>query len=132
MSKILTGVPEEQREDAVNSLAYEAEARLRDPVYGCIGAIASLQRKMVELQRDLAIARACLARYAATSSSSLISSSFSSSLSSSSLIWDDHVIMAPFPDVPACNGLSNSFNLDSSGLSQYGPVNDFGHGPYVQ
>lgn len=70
VSKILIEVPEEQREDTVNSLAYEAEARLRDPVYGCIGAIALLQRKMLELQRDLAVARARLARFAANSSSS--------------------------------------------------------------
>ncbi|XP_052875589.1 LOB domain-containing protein 21-like isoform X2 [Gossypium arboreum] len=65
VSKILIEVPEEQREDTVNSLVYEAEARLRDPVYGCIGAIALLQRKMIELQHDLALARARLARYAA-------------------------------------------------------------------
>ncbi|GAB2299313.1 hypothetical protein Dimus_033386 [Dionaea muscipula] len=69
VSKILVEVPEEQREDTVNSLAYEAEARLRDPVYGCIGAIALLQRKMVELQHDLVIAKARLARYAAATTS---------------------------------------------------------------
>ncbi|KAA8539555.1 hypothetical protein F0562_026247 [Nyssa sinensis] len=68
VSKILTEVPEEQREDAVNSLVYEAEARLKDPVYGCIGAIALLQRRMAELQHDLAIARARLARCAAAAS----------------------------------------------------------------
>ncbi|KAK4766261.1 hypothetical protein SAY87_007903 [Trapa incisa] len=66
VSKILGEVPEVQREDTVNSLAYEAEARLRDPVYGCIGAIAILQRKMAELQHDLAVAHARLARAAAT------------------------------------------------------------------
>ncbi|KAL9230209.1 hypothetical protein vseg_005592 [Gypsophila vaccaria] len=63
VSKILNEVPEEHREDTVNSLTYEAEARLCDPVYGCIGAIALLQRRMVELQHDLAFARARLARY---------------------------------------------------------------------
>ncbi|KAI4384542.1 hypothetical protein MLD38_002683 [Melastoma candidum] len=62
VSKILFEVPEEQREETVNSLAYEAEARLSDPVYGCLGAITLLQRKMAELQHDLAIARARLAR----------------------------------------------------------------------
>ncbi|XP_059456182.1 LOB domain-containing protein 21 [Corylus avellana] len=126
VSKILAEVPEEQREDTVNSLAFEAEARLRDPVYGCIGAIALLQRKMVELQHDLTIARARLALYAATTSSS------SSSSSSSSIILDDHVSMAPFPNVPACDGvLTYSFGQNSSDLSRYGPVNDFGHGPYI-
>ncbi|XVF40779.1 hypothetical protein PTKIN_Ptkin01aG0143200 [Pterospermum kingtungense] len=73
VSKILTEVPEERREDTVNSLAYEAEARLRDPVYGCIGAIALLQRKMIQLQNDLAFARARLAWYAATCSAISIS-----------------------------------------------------------
>ncbi|XP_010558068.1 PREDICTED: LOB domain-containing protein 21 [Tarenaya hassleriana] len=62
VSKLLVEIPEDQRQETVNSLAYEAEVRLKDPVYGCIGAIASLQRKMLELQHDLAIARSRLAR----------------------------------------------------------------------
>ncbi|KAL0884589.1 hypothetical protein Bca101_008570 [Brassica carinata] len=37
--KLLQELPESQRTDAVNSLVYEAEARIRDPVYGCAGAI---------------------------------------------------------------------------------------------
>ncbi|PIN22464.1 hypothetical protein CDL12_04830 [Handroanthus impetiginosus] len=61
--KILNQVPEDQRPAAVNSLVYEAEVRLRDPIYGCIGAIASLQHKMVKLQHDLILARARLASY---------------------------------------------------------------------
>ncbi|GER50942.1 LOB domain-containing protein [Striga asiatica] len=61
VSKILNEVPEDRREDTVNSLVYEAEVRLQDPVYGCIGAIASLQHRMVELQHDLILARARLA-----------------------------------------------------------------------
>lgn len=67
MSKILNEVPEEHREDTVNSLSYEAEARLRDPVYGCIGAVVLLQRRMFQLQHDLALARARLAHYKASS-----------------------------------------------------------------
>lgn len=63
VSKILNEVAEEQREEAVNSLVFEAEVRLQDPVYGCIGAIASLQHKMVELQHDLVLARTRLASY---------------------------------------------------------------------
>ncbi|KAE9445985.1 hypothetical protein C3L33_22112, partial [Rhododendron williamsianum] len=35
VAKILSELAPAQREDAVNSLAYEADARLRDPVYGC-------------------------------------------------------------------------------------------------
>ncbi|KAL2927797.1 LOB domain-containing protein 21 [Bienertia sinuspersici] len=69
VSKILNEVPEQHREDAVNSLSFEAEARLRDPVYGCIGPIVLLQRRMFQLQLDLARARARLAQYKAANGS---------------------------------------------------------------
>ncbi|KAK6929494.1 Lateral organ boundaries, LOB [Dillenia turbinata] len=95
VSKILSEVPEEQREDAVNSLAYEAEARLRDPVYGCIGAIAMLQKKMVELQHDLTIARAHLAQYAP---------------SPPPLLNDDKAITLPPPIDPSPSSSSSGFH----------------------
>lgn len=65
ISKLLNELPSQQREDAVSSLAYEAEARVKDPVYGCVGAISVLQGQVQQLQRELAEARADLARYAA-------------------------------------------------------------------
>lgn len=43
VSKLLGDLGATQGEDAVNSLAYEADARLRDPVYGCVGLISILQ-----------------------------------------------------------------------------------------
>ncbi|CAH8251524.1 unnamed protein product [Arabidopsis lyrata] len=52
--KFLQELPESQRTDAVNSMVYEAEARIRDPVYGCAGAIYHLQRQVSELQAQLA------------------------------------------------------------------------------
>lgn len=48
----------EQRGDAVSSMVYEANARVRDPVYGCVGAISSLQQQIDLLQTQLAIAQA--------------------------------------------------------------------------
>ncbi|KAF5201781.1 Lob domain-containing protein [Thalictrum thalictroides] len=62
-SKILSEVRQDQRAEAVNSLVFEAEARVNDPVYGCIGAMNLLQTKMVQLQHDLAITKAHLACY---------------------------------------------------------------------
>ena len=47
-------LPESHRTDAVNSMVYEAGARLRDPVYGCAGAIYHLQRQVSQLQAQLA------------------------------------------------------------------------------
>ncbi|XP_068656957.1 LOB domain-containing protein 36-like [Aristolochia californica] len=53
VSKLLNDLIPTQREDAVNSLAYEAEARLRDPVYGCVGLISLLQHRLKQVQNDL-------------------------------------------------------------------------------
>lgn len=49
---------EGERADAVNSMVYEANARLRDPIYGCAGAICHLQQQIDQLQAELAKANA--------------------------------------------------------------------------
>ncbi|XP_068637457.1 LOB domain-containing protein 25-like isoform X2 [Aristolochia californica] len=64
VTKLLNELLPHQREDAVNSLAYEAEARMKDPVYGCVGAISVLQRQVHRLQKELDAANADLIRYA--------------------------------------------------------------------
>nr|PNR59434.1 hypothetical protein PHYPA_002225 [Physcomitrium patens] len=45
VTKMLHDLPPPHREDCVNSLAYEADARVQDPVYGCVGAISILQQQ---------------------------------------------------------------------------------------
>ncbi|KAJ4787624.1 LOB domain-containing protein 6 [Rhynchospora pubera] len=65
VTKLLNELQPYQREDAVNSLAYEAEMRLRDPVYGCVGVISVLHHQLRQLQDDLNRARVELARYQA-------------------------------------------------------------------
>ncbi|ONI24000.1 hypothetical protein PRUPE_2G218000 [Prunus persica] len=52
--KLLQELPESHRADAVSSMVYEANARIRDPVYGCAGAICQLQKHVSELQAQLA------------------------------------------------------------------------------
>ncbi|KAG1338119.1 putative serine-rich protein [Cocos nucifera] len=51
-------VPEAQRADAANSLVYEANMRLRDPVYGCMGAVSALQQQVQALEVELRAVRA--------------------------------------------------------------------------
>lgn len=48
----------DERADAVSSLVYEANARVRDPVYGCVGTISYLQNQVSQLQMQLAMAQA--------------------------------------------------------------------------
>ncbi|XP_074287184.1 LOB domain-containing protein 12-like [Silene latifolia] len=57
VSKMLQELPIHQRGDAVSSLVYEANARMRDPVYGCVGAISFLQNQVSQLQMQLAVAQ---------------------------------------------------------------------------
>uniref|UniRef100_A0A5B7B5Y3 Putative LOB domain-containing protein 36 n=2 Tax=Davidia involucrata TaxID=16924 RepID=A0A5B7B5Y3_DAVIN len=63
VGKLLNELPAAQREDAVNSLAYEADARLRDPVYGCVGLISILQHNLKQVQHQLYYAKKELANY---------------------------------------------------------------------
>ncbi|XP_047085201.1 LOB domain-containing protein 36-like [Lolium rigidum] len=63
VSKLLNELNASQREDAVNSLAYEAEARLQDPVYGCVAYISILQHRIRQTREEIANARKELAGY---------------------------------------------------------------------
>ncbi|XP_060176060.1 LOB domain-containing protein 15 [Lycium barbarum] len=63
VSKLLLEVPVGQRADAANSLVYEANVRLRDPVYGCMGAISALQQQLQNLQAEFNAIRAEILRY---------------------------------------------------------------------
>uniref|UniRef100_A0ACD5W1B0 Uncharacterized protein n=1 Tax=Avena sativa TaxID=4498 RepID=A0ACD5W1B0_AVESA len=58
VSKMLLEVPEAERADAASSLVYEANLRLRDPVYGCMGAISVLQHQVSALEAELEAVRA--------------------------------------------------------------------------
>ncbi|KAL6130756.1 hypothetical protein ACLB2K_069135 [Fragaria x ananassa] len=60
-SKLLLRIPAHKRLDAVVTLCYEALARVRDPVYGCVAHIFSLQQQVVNLQAELAYVQARLA-----------------------------------------------------------------------
>ncbi|KAG8474679.1 hypothetical protein CXB51_031136 [Gossypium anomalum] len=63
VAKLLNELNPSQREEAVTSLAYEAEARLQDPVYGCVGLISILQHRLKQMQHDLGNAKKELSTY---------------------------------------------------------------------
>lgn len=41
-------------------MVYEANARIRDPVYGCAGAVSQLTKQLDDLQAELAMTQAQL------------------------------------------------------------------------
>ncbi|CAL5381585.1 unnamed protein product [Camellia sinensis] len=61
VSKLLLNIPVHRRPDAVVTICYEAQARLRDPVYGCVAHIFALQQQVVNLQAELTYLQAHLA-----------------------------------------------------------------------
>ncbi|RDX61044.1 LOB domain-containing protein 13 [Mucuna pruriens] len=92
VSKMLMEVPEGQRADAANSLVYEANLRLRDPVYGCMGAISALQQQVQSLQAELNAIRAEILKYKYREAASLISSHHAALVSSA-----DHAVSVAIP-----------------------------------
>ncbi|MQM02180.1 hypothetical protein Taro_034943 [Colocasia esculenta] len=60
VSKLLLHIPAHKRLDAVVTVCYEAQARLRDPVYGCVAHIIALQRQVVNLQAEISYLRSQL------------------------------------------------------------------------
>ncbi|XP_074583550.1 LOB domain-containing protein 12-like [Curcuma longa] len=78
VNKMLQELPVHHRADAVSSLVYEANARMKDPVYGCVGTISYLHNQVSQLQMQLAVAQAeilCLKmqQESSSASSSLLS-----------------------------------------------------------
>ncbi|KAK2657413.1 hypothetical protein Ddye_010465 [Dipteronia dyeriana] len=63
VAKLLNELSASLHEDTVNSLAYEADMRLRDPVYGCVGLISILQHRLKLVQNDLYNAKKELSTY---------------------------------------------------------------------
>ncbi|KAM3317159.1 hypothetical protein ACQJBY_035035 [Aegilops geniculata] len=53
VSKLLTSLPVIDRREAAATISYEAQARLHDPVYGCVAHIFALQQQAVNLQAQL-------------------------------------------------------------------------------
>lgn len=46
VSKLLANIPTDHRQEAATTISYEAQARLSDPVYGCVSTILALQQQV--------------------------------------------------------------------------------------
>ncbi|XP_031502619.1 LOB domain-containing protein 29-like [Nymphaea colorata] len=52
-SKLLMHIPVSDRPEAAVTISYEAQARLQDPIYGCVAHIFALQQQVANLQAQL-------------------------------------------------------------------------------
>jgi len=46
VSKLLSTIPTNSREKAMDTISYEAEARISDPIYGCVSTICALKTQV--------------------------------------------------------------------------------------
>ncbi|CAM0883442.1 unnamed protein product [Alopecurus aequalis] len=70
VAKLLSRVPVALRRDTARTVCYEAQARVADPVYGCVGTILALQHQVALLQGQLSVLQSqlfnCRLAYATT------------------------------------------------------------------
>ncbi|KAK6156190.1 hypothetical protein DH2020_010438 [Rehmannia glutinosa] len=55
VSKLLLHLPVDCRSDAAITIAYEALARMHDPIYGCVAHIFALQQQVASLEEEIEI-----------------------------------------------------------------------------
>ncbi|KAJ8620717.1 hypothetical protein MRB53_029246 [Persea americana] len=53
VSKLLSHLPMHSRSEAAITISYEAQARIRDPIYGCVAHIFALQQQVANLQGEI-------------------------------------------------------------------------------
>ncbi|VVB03110.1 unnamed protein product [Arabis nemorensis] len=75
VSKLLLNVPIHDRCEAVVTIAYEAQARLHDPVYGCVSHIFALQQQVAYLQSQVMQMKVQIAGHQTSSAGDLSNSS---------------------------------------------------------
>ncbi|XP_009800767.1 LOB domain-containing protein 15-like isoform X2 [Nicotiana tabacum] len=124
VSKLLLEVPVGQRADAANSLVYEANVRLRDPVYGCMGAISTLQQQLQTLQAELNAIRSEILRYKYREAANSLIASISTSVADQ-LPQAPPTPPPPPPPLPSVVVVSSSSST-SSVSSLYTPPSSAG------
>ncbi|KAM0943573.1 putative transcription factor AS2-LOB family [Dioscorea sansibarensis] len=127
VSKLLMHIPVPRRHDAVVTVCYEAQARLADPVYGCVASILALQQQVATLQAELTILQSQVISNRLAMASALQSSQQSSSQCQ---LPQQHMISVLHPSYSNNSSTSNSMvmNLTSLGPSGLNPTGGHVHG----
>ncbi|KAI4329703.1 hypothetical protein MLD38_028058 [Melastoma candidum] len=112
VSKLLANLPVGERCEAAVTISYEAQARLHDPIYGCVSHIFALQQQVFNLQSQLA----CLKEHA------------SQSLEGQNLLKQDNASNPYLPqfnhheinnNMAAFSGYENAASMNSSSAGDY-------------
>ncbi|XP_068636102.1 LOB domain-containing protein 30-like [Aristolochia californica] len=90
--KLLVQIPDHKRLDAIVTICYEAQARLRDPVYGIVSYILALQQQVVNLQNELAVVQTHLSSMDLPAPPCYLANSY---IPSTLVPIDDHLALVP-------------------------------------
>ncbi|MCD7453885.1 hypothetical protein HAX54_022591 [Datura stramonium] len=109
VSKLLLHIPANRRQDAVVTITYEAQARLSDPVYGCVSTILALQQQVASLQAEVALVQTQLLnnRYAAVANAFQISQQ-----------QEQHIAILQ-PSYSNNSSISNNINLINNSATNF-------------
>ncbi|KAK7315519.1 hypothetical protein VNO77_34069 [Canavalia gladiata] len=104
VSKLLSNIPMNHRHEAAATISYEAQARLSDPIYGCVSTILALQQQVASLQSELAMLQNQLmnSRFA-----------YTNPLQSTHLQQPNINVMQPTYSNNSCASTTNLMNLSS-------------------
>ncbi|GJM87455.1 hypothetical protein PR202_ga03412 [Eleusine coracana subsp. coracana] len=130
-SKLLSHLPVSDRCEAVVTITYEAQARLRDPVYGCVAQIFALQQQVAILQAQLMQAKAQLACGSAHSPVSHHQWSSSSENSSIGSLLRQDMINCGFPAAGAISPAELMMRDDGAMHQQHCAKADAGELQYL-
>ena len=129
VSKLLLQLSPSQRSDAVSTLVFEAEARIQDPVYGCVAAISLLQRHLLHLQQQLALVHAHLLRHRPSQDNNqYVSSSNQQAASGGGAAGLASHLSMSRPEDLYCT-YTNALLLDSATSAAAGPPQFLNHHP---
>ncbi|XP_024975887.1 LOB domain-containing protein 16-like [Cynara cardunculus var. scolymus] len=102
VSKLLHHVAVADRCETVVTIAYEAQARIRDPVYGCVSHIFALQQQVACLQAQLMQVKAQMAAQGYMDSRNL-ENQWSANMAAGAMAYQDYM-----------NGTGNFMNCNIS------------------
>ncbi|KAF5936715.1 hypothetical protein HYC85_024221 [Camellia sinensis] len=123
VSKLLAHLPVSDRCEAAVTISYEAQARLQDPIYGCVSHIFALQQQVVNLQAQLASLKEQAARSFLNGSTSANPSGKFSSFPQDVQSWfqSENSSMMPQLDPNMASNFGNNISNYENGLMNPNP-----------
>ncbi|KAI3668039.1 hypothetical protein L6452_43112 [Arctium lappa] len=112
VSKLLHHVAVADRCETVVTIAYEAQARIRDPVYGCVSHIFALQQQVACLQAQLMQVKAQMAAQGYYMESRNLENQWSANMAAGAMAYQNYMNING-ANYMNCNNISPQSSMES-------------------